>query len=275
MERHDAMTRRPSLLAGGPEPANRAPVRERLLPSIDGTPPTRQPRRAHPRPWLLSGALLVVAATAAALWLQRPLTELPAAPLPAHGTTDRSDAEPARAATIIEEAPLRTGVGIGPPARRAPQQLSDLAVEESTAEPLSRPAPSSPFTSMTESGTGGAGNRLTAGVPAARPATAGARAAQAPASDEPPALLAVLLGHIQARPTPATEAQSGMDRMVAQLSDADGAGPQAQAPATEFRSWQIQLNLRECPPANTTEGVACRQAICEVYAGRDPACPAG
>ena len=48
-----------------------------------------------------------------------------------------------------------------------------------------------------------------------------------------------------------------------------------QSRPTRRRSQQIQSNLRECPPANTAKGLACRQEICAVYAGRDPACPAG
>src|SRR5690606_24973439 len=41
------------------------------------------------------------------------------------------------------------------------------------------------------------------------------------------------------------------------------------------RSQQIQQNLRECPAANTAKELKCRQEICAVYAGRDPAWPAG
>lgn len=40
------------------------------------------------------------------------------------------------------------------------------------------------------------------------------------------------------------------------------------------RSGQIQTRLRQCPRANTRQGLQCRQNVCAKYAGRDPACPA-
>ncbi|MCE7032160.1 hypothetical protein LY625_05930 [Lysobacter sp. GX 14042] len=279
MERHDAMTRRPSLLAGGPEPANHAVACERILPSIDAAPagaPARPPARA--RTWLLALAALALVAAAMA-WLQRPAPE-PAVMAPTAATPPGDGhARASGAATIIEDMALPTEVALGPSAipRAAPSPAPGGTAAATEVEAAGS-APDSPFASLANAGnTAGARNPFAESrAPADRHATPRPRAATPATSGDSPALLATLLGHINTRPEAGPHPQSGMDRMVGQLAREGAiAAPQAQAPGAEFRSWQIQLNLRECPPANTARGVACRKAICEVYAGRDPACPAG
>lgn len=277
MERHDAMTRRPSLLAGGPEPANRAVPRERILPSIDAAPAGRPARpSARLRPWLLALAALAVVAAVAA-WLQRPPAGPAVMPPGAVAPLAEGQGQAAGAATIIEDAALPTEVALGPSsAPRAAQSSAVTGASDAAHMQASGSAPDSPFASLANAGSA-AGTRnpfAESRTPADSHATQRPRAATPATSGDSPALLATLLGHINARPEAGPHPQSGMDRMVDQLAR-DGAIAAPQAPGAEFRSWQIQLNLRECPPANTAKGVACRKAICEVYAGRDPACPAG
>lgn len=121
-------------------------------------------------------------------------------------------------------------------------------------------------------------------VSGARPAPAtAARRPQAanPASsagaDSESKLLAALLANIQS--PPAEREASPLDvllqDMAAEENAAGGTAAVGGQSRPTRRSQQIQSNLRECPPANTAKGLACRQEICAVYAGRDPACPAG
>lgn len=270
MERQDAMTRRPSLLAGGPEPAAGPAPRERILPTIDAaTPasPAHQPART--RRWLLLAGLVLVAT--AALWLGRPAPGADTA-LPAASPAGHAGPGQAAAATIIDDAGLPTEVALGPSPMLQP------AVDEPAGDGRATPVgqPDSPFAALTASTTEGAGarnpfvtGRASASAPAAEPRP---RPSAATGSTDAPALLTTLLGHIRTQP----QAESGMDLMADQLAtDGTLAAPRADGAGAEFRSYQIQMNLRECPPANTAEGVACRKKICEVYAGRDPACPAG
>ncbi|MGY0557648.1 MULTISPECIES: hypothetical protein [unclassified Lysobacter] len=89
-------------------------------------------------------------------------------------------------------------------------------------------------------------------------------------------LLATLLRNIQA---PASLQPSGLDALIQRMEATDKVGVGlvrrvSRADATPSRSQQIQANLRECPAPNSAKGLKCRQEICAVYAGRDPACPA-
>ena len=270
MERHDAMTRRPSLLAGGEEPTGARRPRERILPSID-TADAARTSRPTPRawPWLLAAVLAVAAVALLVPWPEGLGGGETLPPLAA--SSDRAAPHEAPgAATIIDDA-ARTS-GVAPGSSRAPAARADA------------PAP--------VDGLEGAGPGTTAASPFAATAPAGnapnpfggsrpaavdrrERAAPAPPAEGSEALLATLLGHIQSTPGQETP----MDRMVERLAREEATTPaattQASTPPVQFRSFQIQMNLRDCPPANTTEGVACRARICEVYAGRDPACPAG
>lgn len=87
--------------------------------------------------------------------------------------------------------------------------------------------------------------------------------------------MATLLGNIKAADA---EPVSGLDTLIRKMeSDEATAVAGTRTASTGIpptRSQQIQSNLRECPPANTARGLKCRQEICAVYAGRDPACPA-
>lgn len=279
MERHDAKTRRPSLLAGGPEPADGAPLRARVLPAIaraDATHSTRPGNRI--RPWWWWGAALCLATAAAWLWWPHPLPEAPSAPPAA--PRDWRHAQGNEAATLIEETPLPTGVAPYPTAAAAAAAAASLAAGDEAATGIAAsaapgPPPVSPIPS-TAAGAGVAGNPFTAGRTARAALPTRDRTDHTPTSaSAEPALLSTLLGHIQARPEPVAGTQSGMERTAGQRARDGGGRMDSQAANAEFRSWQIQLNLRDCPPANTAKGVACRRAICEVYAGRDPACPAG
>ena len=268
MERHDATTRRPSLLAGGEEPTGARRPRERILPSIDTADAGVRAPRGFPRalPWMLGGLLALVAIGLLAPWRAAPGPGH--APPPPTAAPDRvGSGDPRGAATIIDDAALPTEVAVGP--SRAPAARADTPAPAGDAnDPSSSTAPASPFAAMAPAGN--AANPFgatTAPALADRPVRPGP---VAPVGDSE-ALLATLLGHIQSAPAPATP----MDRMVERLAREEPAPTQASAPPVQFRSFQIQMNLRDCPPANTTEGVACRARICEVYAGRDPACPAG
>ena len=258
MDRHDAKTRRPSLLAGGPEPARGGTTPGRILPSIDSVDAhAAPPAPARAWPWLLAAVLAV--ATLAALLLTRPPAGTRAlAPMAPAGLAEAAAPEPpAGTATIIEEPALPTEVALGP-SRPLPSSL--LSSNPEPALPGAGPGPDSPFAAMAHPGAGAAApNPFVDHRAPAAPVPARTRAVAAAAEPDDQALLATLLGHIRARPAPES----------AQAATAPAAA------GAEFRSHQIQMNLRDCPPANTAEGVACRREICAVYAGRDPACPAG
>ncbi|MFD0739563.1 hypothetical protein ACFQZQ_09760 [Lysobacter koreensis] len=87
--------------------------------------------------------------------------------------------------------------------------------------------------------------------------------------------------------------QDALDSLVRQVRDRDSQAATATAvagaralrsnraaaagatPAIDTeRSGQIQAKLRQCPRANTRQGLACRQKVCANHAGQDPACPA-
>ena len=174
------------------------------------------------------------------------------------------------AATIIDDA-ARTS-GVAPGSSRAPAARADAPAPVDGLEGAGPgTTAASPFAAMAPAGN--APNPFGGSRPAA--VDRRERAAPAPPAEGSEALLATLLGHIQSTPGQETP----MDRMVERLAREEATTPaattQASTPPVQFRSFQIQMNLRDCPPANTTEGVACRARICEVYAGRDPACPAG
>ena len=270
MERHDAITRRPSLLAGGEEPTGARRSRERILPSIDTADAAARTARPSPRawPWLLAVVLALAAVALLGPWPEGPGGRETLPPLAASG--DRSaPPQASSAATIIDDAAATSGVGPS----RAPAARADAPAPVDGLEGAGPgTTAASPFAAMAPAGN--APNPFGGSRPAALDRRE--RAAPAPPAEGAEALLATLLGHIQSTPGPETP----MDRMVERLAREEAtttpaAATQASTPPVQFRSFQIQMNLRDCPPANTTEGVACRARICEVYAGRDPACPAG
>ncbi|WP_228482056.1 hypothetical protein [Lysobacter sp. H21R4] len=178
------------------------------------------------------------------------------------------------AATIIEE----TSPASGASALLGGADGADTGAGED--DPLASPfAASAPALAIVRSERA---NPFTPGQPArartaatsASPA-ARARTSQPGMRNDEPDLMATLLGNIKAADAPPA---SGLDTLI-QKMESEGASAVAgkQTASTGVpptRSQQIQSNLRECPPANTTKGLKCRQAICAVYAGRDPACPA-
>ena len=262
MERHDALTRRPSLLAGGPEPAGTRMPHERVLPSIDaGTvmDRTRQARRAWP--WLLAVLALLAIALLAPWWPSPSPTGIAAVPATASGQGE-GDAPPG-AATIIEDV-VRMEVAAGTPV--VPESslgaVAPAGGDAGTAPAASPPAAMARATDAPDPFTSKRPTRRS-GRPAA--------ADSASSTEESAPLLSALLEHIHAPPTRG----SPMDRVVEPLANRQEVAHGTATNAPPFRSHQIQMNLRDCPPANTAEGVACRARICEVYAGRDPACPAG
>lgn len=70
-------------------------------------------------------------------------------------------------------------------------------------------------------------------------------------------------------PTPARKAPA-----AAPAAPAKNATARSDDAAPSNLSDVIQSSLRNCPKANTTKGLQCRQQVCSKYAGLDPACPA-
>ena len=271
MDRHDAKPRRPSLLAGAPLDAASAeaarPSPARILAEL---PQATGPRRAWPHrrgAWLAVTGLVAVCVVAGIGLVPDPVyaTRGHAPTAATENAADPVDAiaqEQARAATIIEEpAPtLRAddasaSTPDGPATADEPLQPGDGKVDRS------RPADTNPFAVAP-----GSVPTTRARAPRARPETV--------ATDEPD-LLEILLGNIRSTRDSTVRDVDGMDALVRRVHDRGGAASAggSQRPL-RLRSEQIQSNLRECPPPDTAKGLECREAICAVYAGRDPACPA-
>ena len=142
----------------------------------------------------------------------------------------------------------------------------------SPASRLATQGTDNPFL-IADSGAGAAATRAT---PRQRP-SAPRRAAAAASGDEPD-LLAILMGNIKPGQDAATHEGSGLDAFIRTMETEDtgmaSVDENRNGRPQRARSQQIQQNLRECPAANTAKGLKCRQEICAVYAGRDPACPA-
>ncbi|WP_160291519.1 hypothetical protein [Lysobacter sp. A03] len=260
-------------MAGAPSPAT-GPSPARILADMEGGKPATVSARPAPRRKML--LLTAVAAGALALlwWWQAGNREegFSSVDAPMHTGTAGIAADADRgAATIIEEPSPASG----------PNALSNgaggAAIGAGDDDPLVSPfAASAPALATARSKRA---NPFTPGEPtrpgrqAARPAQAGT--AKPGASGGEPDLMATLLGNIKA---PEPEPVSGLDTLIRKMESEEAsvvAGKQtASARLQPTRSQQIQSNLRECPPANTAKGLKCRQAICAVYAGRDPACPA-
>ena len=86
------------------------------------------------------------------------------------------------------------------------------------------------------------------------------------------------MGNIKPGQDAATHDGSGLDAFIRTMETEDtgmaSVDENRNGRPQRARSQQIQQNLRECPAANTAKGLKCRQEICAVYAGPDPACPA-
>lgn len=286
MNRQDARPSRPSLLAGAPGQPVPAASSARILADMETRPPGgNASARALRRRWWLLGGVVVLAALG--VTLLRPTDGGTAGDFHAlHAARIgdiAGDLAPVAATIVDDLAPIparespahepsggaERGGGGGPfgllaAAAPAPTAVGDPPASGRPAVATAPPSRSNPFAPDSA-------------IPA--PAAGAASARRAPAATAPgePALMSTLLRNIRAEDGRSAQT-SELDGLVRDLesgkraavaSDASPAG----VPRT--RSQQIQRNLRECPPPNTAAGLKCRQAICAVYAGRDPACPAG
>lgn len=293
MDRQDAKPRRPSLLAGAQtsDSASASPTR---------SPPARILADMQDRPSGPAGAArtslrliplvlaLMVAGLAGWWWLADPPAASDGlATVSAHSSgerlTTRGDDIPTTtvAATIVDESLVVAPASAlaGPPLLAGSGGAGDLDAVE-------------PASGQTVEGTGsgptaaGAGNPFlvarsgptatTATLPPARERPPALRAASAP--DREPDLLAILMGNIKPSQDARVQNGSGLDAFIQTMEAEDtgmaSAEQERNGRPQRPRSQQIQQNLRECPAANTAKGLKCRQEICAVYAGRDPACPA-
>lgn len=278
MDRQDAKPRRPSLMAGVPSPAI-GPSPARILADMDGGKTAAVSTGPAPRRKLLILAAAAVSVFALLWWWQSGSGQTGFSPAdapmhPGSGTARMENDAGRGAATIIEE----TSPASGASALLGGADGADTSAGED--DPLASPfAASAPALAIARSERA---NPFTPGQPArARTAATSASPAARARTSEPgmrndePDLMATLLGNIKTADAPPA---SGLDTLI-QKMESDGASAVAgkQTASTGVpptRSQQIQSNLRECPPANTAKGLKCRQAICAVYAGRDPACPA-
>ncbi|MGH8084535.1 MAG: hypothetical protein ACREPV_04595 [Lysobacter sp.] len=283
MDRQDAKPSRPSLLAGAQPDTAPAPSSARILADMQGRESgAHAGARATPKRWLAPAALLLVAVAAAGWWWQsQPAADAPANALPrlslqADAGSDADGPALPAAATIVEEAApaaialatAETGGGNG--------ELADPAVNPM----LVMARPDAPAQAVTTSPDGAPNPFLVAAAPtraAAKSAAPRRSQARAAVGDEPD-LLAILLGNIKPGQSSGKDDGSGLDAFIQTMEAEDSGVASADRNRNgrpqRTRSQQIQQNLRECPAANTAKGVKCRQEICAVYAGRDPACPA-
>lgn len=280
MDRQDAKPRRPSLMAGDPSPAaSSAPSPARILADMDGGKPAPARPRTLSKPQSLILATAVIGLLGAVLWWQAEPGNGVDASLSsgslAHASgsvathVDEASGPDAGAATIIDEPPaVSRGFAAGSTA--AAGTGPDATGTDPLASPFAKAGPNhaNPFSPQVVA--------APAAVARATPtATPRAGTARKRSNGSEPDLMTTLLGNIKAQDAAPA---SGLDSLIRKM-EADEAGSVARNdPAStaqqRSRSQQIQDNLRECPPANTARGLKCRQAICAVYAGRDPACPA-
>lgn len=301
MDRQDAKPHRPSLLAAAAIRPTPAAAPGRILADMDNL--KSRPRGRKPGGWRLPllALLLLTVAAAGAYWRFNAPTFKPyeAAAYRAAPEDSAGDAT----ATAIS-APTDA------PAPEAAMIVSDTdAPGAPAAEPAAanaRPAPVAavnPFatTAPTAAAVPGASVAMAPAAPpraslrttrlrAAAP-TPGNPAAIPPRSRSEPDLLATLLGNIKranrgdARATPVGQNapfaalerprrgsdQDALDALVRQVRDRDSAAAKS-ARAAPSPAEQVQAQLRQCPRANTTAGLRCRQRICAKSTG-DPACP--
>lgn len=251
MDRQDAKPSRPSLIAGADKrPAAAAPAR--ILADMQNRRPAAAVAARSHRGWLWRGLGLTVIVALGAWWAWTPgSTDMPSVQVVRTGATSMADAPQVSAARIVDAAPAvpslpagmfnangEAGAGTG----SAPL-VDPFAAVVARAEPAV--VPSSPATA---------------------PSRARARG-RAPSGDQQD-LLSTLLHNIESSKVTAAAEAATLDALVRRLRE------QETPATTRRRSEQIQSNLRDCPPPNTTAGLQCRQEICAVYAGRDPACPA-
>ena len=252
MDRHDARPHRPSLLSNpGPSPAT-ASASGRILANLENRAEPRDASRARMR--LPIWSVIALAAFAIAFggyWMSR--DAVPPAASPPTGAETAHDfgevGETTAGTAVIVDATPQDATPF------SPSETVRTAADERTPSPFE---PAAPVRAATRSVKPPAGARE------------GARArSAAPASVENGELLATLLRNIEqpAGATAAGAATSPMDDFVRQLRSESARKPGGAAD-------RVQAMLRQCPKANTAQGLACRQKVCAGVAGRDPACPA-
>jgi len=288
VDRQDAKPSRPSLLAGEQTHPAAQPASARILADMQDreSGPQRAAGKARTR-WLPM-VVLLLAVVAMGWWWQSPpadgaATEATPVPTADAGASYLSrDTATGGAATIIDEAlpaSMATTSGRATSDGTGDAGVADPAINPMVkmAQPGSAPAggattdgTSNPFLLATATATPTTTTPAVPRPPARKPEGASGR-------DEPD-LLAILMGNIKPGQPTGDSPGSGLDAFL-QTMDADSTGVASaernrNGRPQRTRSQQIQQNLRECPAANTAKGLKCRQEICAVYAGRDPACPA-
>ena len=286
MDRQDAKPRRPSLMASDPSPAaSSAPSPARILADMDGGKPAPARPRTLSKPQSLILATAVIGLLGAVLWWQaEPGNAADVSLSNGSGTiATRSEEAPrpdAGAATIIDEPPAVTSRGFAAENTASAGTKPDATGTDPLASPFAKPASTTAATAPTgpDHANPFSAHVVTAPVAAARAtphAAARPGTARKRSNGSEPDLMATLLGNIKAQDAAPA---SGLDSLIRKMEADEARTVAGNDPATaaqqRSRSQQIQDNLRECPLANTAKGLKCRQAICAVYAGRDPACPA-
>ncbi|MGQ4660534.1 hypothetical protein [Lysobacter sp. F6437] len=287
MDRQDAKPRRPSLLAGEQTRPAAQPASARILADMEGRESGSQGAAGTTRKRWLPMALLLVAVVATGWWWQSQPANGAATDAAPRLTADAvathvsDEMVTEQAAAIIEEAvpaSMASTSGIVAGDGTGNTGLSDPAINPMVAMGQREIAPARAASSD------GTSNPF---IVAAAPSTAAMKpvASRAPArkpgrasNRDEPDLLAILMGNIKPGQPSDDSHGSGLDAFL-QTMDADSPGVASaernrNGRPQRTRSQQIQQNLRECPAANTAKGLKCRQDICAVYAGRDPACPA-
>lgn len=93
-------------------------------------------------------------------------------------------------------------------------------------------------------------------------------------------LLPELMNNIRNRPPESAPKAQTMDALIEELRRQDSTSPDKKADKTKSHqaaysepSANLQTRMRNCPPANTADGIRCRQRLCTRHGGGDPACP--
>ena len=285
MDRQDAKPRRPSLLAGEQTRPAAQPASARILADMEGREPGPQGAVGTTRKRWLPMALLLAAVVMTGWWWQSLPADGTAANAMPRLTADTGAADVSgemvmeQAATIIEETlPVSMASASSPVARDGPGNtgVADPAINPMLA--LGQPDIAPPLTATTDD----TSNPFLVAAPstAAKPVVSRppARKPGRVSGRDEPDLLAILMGNIKPGQPSDDSHGSGLDAFL-QTMEAESTGVASaernrNGRPQRTRSQQIQQNLRECPAANTAKGLKCRQDICAVYAGRDPACPA-